>query len=329
MTRRSLAHQVFRHQCGTLRKRLAVAASPDAAAREIKRARHAVRRTRELLVVLRRLLPDLRVRKLDRQLRRISRILGAIRETDVIRQLLESLGGHRGGALALAGRQNEQVRSWHVHHLGQLLSGRSRHRFEQAVEAVDRKLGATGEPRFGGATGKDAGSWDRAVRAHVVQRARRLQAACDAALPDRHPHGTRIDVKKLRLALELSEQGTVGGVDTLLARLRQVQGRLGAVRDRRVLVARLETVTWVSGARLDQGAELDAVILSLERECERLEAEYASLNREDVSAICSAVGRLFDGPPVASRVAVVRLADHRAARFGLREASPVSRRAAD
>src|SRR5262249_42621350 len=165
--------------------------------RALHRTRVASRRLRELLPILP--LDNNLSRKLSKRLREVTRRLGAVRELDVLAELVSDLRASKrfddqslalvAGALAAdQGDARKRLRS--------RLSTSSLRRIAAKLEEVSRHIEETGSTRV---RRSDRG-WHWALDARIARRGERLDRAMREAgavyLPDRL-HAVRIAVKKL------------------------------------------------------------------------------------------------------------------------------------
>ena len=118
-----------------------------------------------------------------------------------------------------------------------------------------------------------------AVEARAAHRAVRLQAAARTAggvyLPERL-HAVRIELKKLRYALELSAE-LAGHKKTtpMFHTLRREQNVLGRMHDLQVLIDQVREVqASLSPPNVGAWRELDALVVALEDDCRRLHGRY-------------------------------------------------------
>jgi CHAD domain-containing protein len=262
--------------------------------RALHRARVATRRLRELIPVLQ--LDVSESRKLVRRLRKVTRRLGAVRELDVLLLLIDEMhvsSRARASALGRVGIDvaNERDRT------------RKRLFEHRPVDALWRLAGrlerATTQLQLADAASKKTTT--RSVRwaldARVAQRASRLSAAVQDAgalyLPDRL-HTVRIALKKMRYALELSNEvhGRRGDAD--LRALMRAQDLLGRMHDVQVLIDRVrELQASLSPPSVSAWRDLDALVGELEDDCRRLHARYMRA-RDDLVAIVGGLGMRHD-----------------------------------
>jgi CHAD domain-containing protein len=253
--------------------------------RALHRTRVATRRLREILPVLQ-LKAELADR-LGRRLKKVTVQLGAVRELDVLSNLMEELKA--------AGRCDPQA-------LRRVASAIGRERTQarkklyaklptRNLERIARKLEKVGDDLR---ERKPARGWQWAVDARVSRRASTVLHALDAAgtmyLPERL-HEARIAVKKLRYALEVAGEaaGTKRSPD--IRALKRPQETLGRLHDVQVLVERIrEMQATLASPDFTMWRKVDGLIALLEDDCRRLHAKFA---RQEIAvrAICQRVSR--------------------------------------
>jgi len=242
--------------------------------RGLHRARVASRRLRELLPMLQ--LPHDKFRKLNRRLRKVTSRLGTVRELDVLLLLVDELREARrgrSGSLNRVGISVAKDRDDARKRLATRLPISDMRRLGDKLNRVVEELHTQDSaPRAA------ARSWQTAVDAQVAARAARLAAAMTDAgamyLPERL-HGVRIAIKKLRYALELSNELTATRRDANLTALKRGQEILGRMHDLQVLVERVRQVqASLTPPNVTIWRNLDATVASLEDECRLLHARY-------------------------------------------------------
>src|SRR5262249_23759557 len=152
-------------------------------------------------------LGDDRSRKLSRRLRKVTRRLGDVRELDVLLLLIDELHESQrehGSALSrLAVAVAKERDDARTQMLERLPVAKLRKLSRKLVRAVGEVEAAEAQR----STSTAARGWKWAVDARVAARADRLGKAIEEAgavyLPERL-HAVRIEVKKLRYAVELS-----------------------------------------------------------------------------------------------------------------------------
>jgi len=273
--------------------------------RAVHRARVAARRLREVLPVLE-LERDV-ARRLGRRLRRVTRRLGAVREPDSLLVIVNRLQESRhfdetalaSVATALAREQTERREV-----LSAKLPAAELQHLAAKLEKLVRDL--TGDAHSRAATR----GWRWAIDARVARRTELLRTAIDDAgnvyLGDRL-HAVRIALKKLRYAVELNVESPADGPPdkTLrqdLAHLKRLQGLLGRLHDREMLMDRVRQVqASLTPPNLPVWHALSQLLLALERECRRLHARYV---REVAAliALCDRVAGVTPAPSARRRV---------------------------
>ena len=242
----------------------------------LHRVRVASRRIRELVPVLQ--LDGGRTRKLGRRLRRVTSRLGAMREFDVLLLLVDELHVSKPAHQAALRRVRARVvgdRDAARKRLKAKLPPDKLRRLGRRLKRVHEALSKRAEPQ---PTVQQARTLQWAIEARVARRATALQTAIESAgavyLPERL-HDVRIASKKLRYALELSEQ-TRGTRNTPPVRaLKRVQGLLGRVHDLQVLLERVREVqAELVPPNLTAWSELNDLVTTLEDMCRRLHARY-------------------------------------------------------
>jgi CHAD domain-containing protein len=253
--------------------------------RALHQTRVASRRLREILPVLQ-LDPDL-ARRLGRRLRKVTRRLGAVRELDVLSQLIEELGA--------SGRYDAQAMRRVATYLGdERKRARARLLDKQPMGELRRIAGKLERIAGDLETEKPSREWRWAVDARVTHRGLALKTAlADAGslyLPERL-HVVRIALKKLRYALEVGAEAAALNNKGELRSLKRGQDILGRLHDMQVLVDRVRRLQ----ASLGPGdvlfsRRLDTLTAALEDDCRRLHARFMHL-RNPVVAVCDRASR--------------------------------------
>jgi CHAD domain-containing protein len=127
------------------------------------------------------------------------------------------------------------------------------------------------------------------AKARAADRGERLRAAIENAagiyLPDRL-HQVRIAVKKLRYALEITNELSGSRATARVRTLKEIQDLLGRMNDLEVLIARVRAVQGSSRApNLRLSGDLDRLVRHLETECRQLHGHYMA-SRKKLLAIC-------------------------------------------
>jgi CHAD domain-containing protein len=245
----------------------------------LHRTRVSSRRLRELLPVLR--LDGRTTRKLDRRLRRVTRRLGAVRDLDVLMDLIGELQRDRRypkTALQVLQRSVEEKQKAAREELDAKLS-------IQKLQKITRAL-KRGAKQVDG----DDGETNQAVKhrllkttvwvieARAARRATRVQQAIEAAgtvYVAAPLHQVRIALKKLRFALELCAEVKGEGASREITVLRNAQGLLGRLHDLQVLIDHAREMQ-ASRVESDPAGWRDfaSLIRVLERDCRKLHARY-------------------------------------------------------
>lgn len=264
--------------------------------RAVHVARVASRRLREILPVLQ-IAPEAAA-ALGRRLRKVTSELGAVRDLDVLAQLAEELRESRRFDPAAIDQVVDRIAS----ERSRVRRRMGRHLPPDALQRLARKLdrlrAAIAEADTGGQCGAPAKAWRWAVQARVARRAASLRASLLRTgalyLPDRL-HAVRIDVKKLRYALELSSEiaGSRRDPDVLL--LERAQDLLGRMHDTEMLIDRVRQVQASAAApALSAWRSLDLLITALENSCRRLHGRYVR-ERAAIEALCERLGAKSTG----------------------------------
>ena len=277
----------------------------------LHRARIASRRLRELLPILQ-LNHDVAA-KLGRRLRKIRAHLGTVRELDVLLMLSDELHASRRRDRAALKRVADAVRLDQAE-AHEKLSGRKGPIGE--LKAIARKLGRALDSLEQTDTTRKSGSrspargWKWALDARIANRAAALREAINEAgavyLPDRL-HLVRLDVKKLRYALELSAEA--GGLPASpdLRALKRTQDLLGRLNDLNVLIDRIRDIqASLDPPNIVAWRELQALSIALENSARRLHARYMR-ERPALEAIVDGLVAKAARPRAARKTARVSL----------------------
>ena len=259
----------------------------------VHQARVATRRLREAVPVLANDLKDSKAGKARRKIRRLTRALGTVREMDVTLQLLDAMAS----AERLPRAAIEDVRA-------RVLAERERRREVMLrrldrvdVEKLERRLASVGEAL----ERCEHEAWRESLATRVMKRARRLEAAVEAAgqlyAPDRL-HRVRIAAKKLRYGLELAAESGQAAAVPQVRLIKRVQEMLGKLNDLQVLQGHVAAVQ--AGASEGQSSlqALDVLARHIEDECRHLHGRYIA-TAPALLAGCAAV-RDTIGPALAA-----------------------------
>jgi CHAD domain-containing protein len=249
--------------------------------RNIHRARVASRRLRELVPVLQ---VDAHVaRKLNRRLRKLTNRLGAVRELDVLLDLIHELNGsHRElsdplSRVAVAvSKARDDVRG----ELSDDLPLRDMRRVAKRLTSLGEELAESDAAR---AAHKRKQRWRWVVDARVARRAQQLRAAlADAGtvyLQERL-HAVRIAVKKLRYAAELSVDIGGSATEADVRLFKRQQNTLGRMHDLEVLIDQVRQVqATLAPPNLAAWRALDRLKTSVDADCRRLHARFVRGSR--------------------------------------------------
>lgn len=279
-----------------IRQRLAALGRGLAGARKgevtgVHQARVATRRLREALPLL---APGRKGRKLERTIRKLTRVLGPVRELDVALEMLDEFDrpadAPHGGVACLRDVIREERESLQADASREMARYDASKLRKKALAAMAREeSGPPPDPRESRLEDR------RAAAQRASHRAGRLRAAMENAagiyLPDRL-HEVRIEVKKLRYALEVSQQvsgaraasadatakttgTTLRSVSGQIAALKEAQELLGRMHDLEILISRARAVQGTArAADLRISAELDQLVRLWETECRQLHGHY-------------------------------------------------------
>jgi CHAD domain-containing protein len=210
----------------------------DGSVEAIHAARVATRRSREALLIIAAEYDSDSLKETAEILQRAGRALGKARDADVVYDLLLGLDV-RLPLLAPAvvnlrvavARERQQTR-------------------RQAIKTLER-LDLASLPqqlqrarRYAGSWRLTSPPWRTTLRDHLIGRSADLREAIHHGsgvyFPNRS-HATRIALKKLRYAVELSEELRAWHTPKALRRLRRAQDTLGSIRDRQIVIERLNS----------------------------------------------------------------------------------------
>jgi len=273
------AEHLIRQRIAAIGRLLPAAKEGDAVS--LHQARVATRRLRETIPLVAR---GSRAEKLSRSVRRLTRALGPVRELDVALMILDEFDDG-----PQAPRQGiQRLRAAIIDERRRLRAELRRQISSFDAEALLKK-GVAAARKSDGAASKRDPQQVIAARARAARRAERLEAAIESAaglyLPDRL-HEVRIAVKKLRYALELSQNASSSRASVRLRLLKTTQDLLGRMHDLEVLIARTRGIQSSPGASsLKVSADLDRLVRRLETECRQLHGQYMAIRR-DLLSLC-------------------------------------------
>ena len=262
--------------------------------RALHQARVATRRMRELMPVLQ--LDSDTARKLGRRLRKITTRLGTVRELDVLLLLIDELHVSRRRGTGALGRVGIRVSKDRDEARKRLLARLPAAEMARLARKLDRVAARLKEDER--ATSKAAARhWRWTINARIASRAARLSAAmADAGalyLPERL-HAVRIEVKKLRYAVELAidaagaRAGDKAAAD--LRALKRAQELLGRMHDEQTLMEQVrQTQASLAPPNVTVWRDLDALIATLEDDCRRLHARYMR-RRDELAGVAERRG---------------------------------------
>lgn len=282
MARTTPSELLIRQRLNLLSRSLVGARKGDV--EQLHQARVATRRLREALPLV---APGARGRKMERTVRRLTRALGPVRELDVALLTLDELEKSGDVPASALAKLRQVIRTERL---------RLHREMRHTVERVDldklKKRAARaahkGRSRLEGGRVADPKRLADA-RQRAARRAERLQAAIENAagiyLPDRL-HEVRIALKKLRYALELTNELSGSRATARVRTLKEAQDLLGRMNDLEVLIARVRGVQGSSRApNLRLSGDLDRLVRHLETECRQLHGHYMA-SRKKLVAIC-------------------------------------------
>jgi len=261
----------------------------------IHRTRVATRRLREVLPIA--ITDHNTARDLRRRLRDVNRILGPIRELDVLSQLLAELQPESRYSTAAVATAVTRARKG----VGRRLESSARKLAKLAWRlndaAAELESGASRNPRKVGRTCR----W--AIQARAIKRASRVRSAMDHAgvLYASGPlHEVRVSIKKLRYAIELSDE-VLEAQPGVVTALKDIQDLLGRQHDLEILQEWGRQVQ-LSMPHRSSWRELAALIRSLESDCRELHARYIR-KRPALTALMSRVSPSHDWITIDDRFA--------------------------
>lgn len=269
MERSALSVALLRHHLVTLLNAMPAAQSGDEVS--VHQARVASRRLREALPVLGIRANASAIDRADRRVKRITRALGPVRELDVTLSLLAELEGKGTAPVRAIARVRAAVTEERLQRRRLMLEEIK----PSKINKLRKRLVKVAAPEAEAVPASDAVA---EAAAQSALRAKRLRLAIERAggiyLADRL-HRIRIEVKKLRYALEIQRDLTHSRSTARLNRLRTQQDLLGRVHDLEILIehARAAQASLPPRNRRAMG-ELNILIRALEAECREGHASY-------------------------------------------------------
>lgn len=274
----------------------------------LHRTRVASRRLRELLPLL--ALDFDITRTLSRRLRKVTRLLGPVRELDVLLLLVEELAEDRrlsAAALRPIGATAAMARVSARASLSAKLPTAKLERLVHELERASKSLQSRhAKPDHSDANGRGR-AWLWALEARLVHRAARVREAVETAgtvyVPEQL-HRVRIAVKKLRYTAEVAADATRRHIAADVAALKTAQGLLGRLHDLGVLLLRArEAQAQLCPPDLIAWRDLSSLVDVVDADCRRLHARYMR-NRTELMAIANRMAAGARAQPVGRRAAV-------------------------
>jgi CHAD domain-containing protein len=276
--------ELMRHATTTIASGLAAALTRqhDALARRwsaaraghvkaVHRGRVASRRLREALAVIDAVALHGDAGRLGRAGRRLTRALGPVREIDVALVELDRAARRHAWPPELTSlfrRRLERERERRAKHMAAKLAKPDRARLRTDLRELSKRV-----------TSVEDRSWQTALNARIVRRARSVLAASAAAgtiyVPERL-HALRIAIKKLRYALELLPPTPGLDVAAALQLLKRAQRRFGSLHDVQILALHVQAIDPVPRRPADRAA-LASAVEALERDCREIHAQALAL----------------------------------------------------
>jgi len=249
----------------------------------LHQGRVATRRLREVLPLCGCEVPRGVVERAERRARRVGRALGAVREVDVsievVDGLLQTQAVDVDAKHLLLRHLRDERDERHERMIGRLTSVSTR-KLERDLAEIARVLGMR----------RQTDAWAQLLAVRMSRRAQRVQRAVREAgalyISDR-VHAVRIASKKLRYTLELAGDTGEAAAKQSVRRLKEIQDVLGRLHDFEVLGAAIQDLTAPVPASRDNptAGALEALRLSLDRECRELHSQYVA-SRESLLAVC-------------------------------------------
>jgi CHAD domain-containing protein len=238
----------------------------------VHQARVASRRLREAVPVLATGLKGSKAGKARRKIRRLTRALGAVRELDVTLSLVDELAARS----TLPRTAIEEVRARVMAEVDRRRKVMLDRLEDVNVEKLDRRLQSVAAAL----QEADSQEWRGVLASRLLERAKALQSAMDAAgrmyAPERL-HAVRINAKKLRYTLELAAESGTRAAAASVRLIKRTQDTLGRLHDLQVLQIYVADVQADPPGRTIPSGGLDIVARALEDECRVLHARYVAM----------------------------------------------------
>ena len=247
----------------------------------LHQARVVTRRLREILPLCACEVPRGLVKWAARRTRRIGRALGAVREVDVSIEIVDGLL-QAGAVEAEAAHsllehlrdERDERRERMIGHLAAV----SARKLERDLADIARVLGMRQQTDL----------WAQRLAVRMERRAHRVERTVREAAAlyiSGRVHAVRIAAKKLRYALELAGDTGEVGTKQSVRELKEIQEVLGRLHDLEVLGAAVQDLTVPPAGDESLNGELEALRLSLDRQCRELHSQYVA-KRERLLGIC-------------------------------------------
>lgn len=233
--------------------------------------RVASRRLREALRLINH--PKRETRKLARELKRLTRLLGPVRELDVSRAIVSTLGSTEPALAAACERVEARLLD-----VGTARRQRLARRMGDIDEKdlVDRIRHILRRARSGGRmTAEDR----RRVADRIGARAKDVAEAAESAGALYAPealHVVRIRTKKLRYALEVGRVARLPGAAQAATRLKRYQDLLGELHDYQVLSSHATRLQSRLPLEDDDIGAISDLLAYVETRCRKLHADFVS-----------------------------------------------------
>ena len=240
----------------------------------VHKMRVAVRRMRSLLRLLDEYYPDKTVATAEKWLRQIARVLGAIRDLDVLILDLQRFSStlppeSQQHIFALVSRLDRR-RSKRRKRLNAFLDSK---RYGRALRHLDKFAGKSGK-RYRRPSRPHEPQELRHVLPGLLHRRLAVVSAYDAVLPaadDQRLHALRVECKRLRYAIEFFAPVLGASAASFLALITAMQDTLGRINDIAVFVNRLQALKKLSP---EQAIIVESYIASRNSELVMLRATF-------------------------------------------------------